>query len=141
MPRIVSCFFCLFECNMWKKINKEIKFCFFVTKLIRVESPDGTKRIELSNETLRQLYLKVLQEFKLQPSPQIEWNLYLDRGKSNHLPNADHISVAEVISHGDMIYLLPTLLSVDAENVKPEKIEEDEVDQILSRQNGKKILK
>lgn len=103
--------------------------------LIRVESPDGTKRIELNNETLRQLYLKVLQEFRLQQSPQIDWNLYLDRGKNNHLPNADHISVTEVISHGDMIYLLPTVLSGE-KDAKTQRFEEDQVDLILSKQNG-----
>jgi hypothetical protein len=79
--------------------------------------------------------LKVLQEFRLQQSPQIDWNLYLDRGKNNHLPNADHISVTEVISHGDMIYLLPTVLSGE-KDAKTQRFEEDQVDLILSKQNG-----
>jgi hypothetical protein len=106
------------------------------SKLIRVESPDGTKRIELNNETLKQLYIKVLNEFKLSSNNQIEWNLYLDRSKSNHLPNADHINVGEVISHGDMIYLLPTIINSESETKSNQQVEEDEVDLILNKQNG-----
>lgn len=106
-------------------------------KLIRVESPDGVKRIELNNETLKQLYNKVLNEFKITPNNLIDWNLYLDRAKQNHLPNAGHINVSEVISHGDMIYLLPTMLTSGQEQAtRQEKFEEDEVDLYLSKQTG-----
>ena len=64
----------------------------------------------------------------------IDWNLYLDRAKQNHLPNAGHINVSEVISHGDMIYLLPTMLTSGQEQAtRQEKFEEDEVDLYLSK--------
>jgi len=103
--------------------------------LIRVESPDGTKRIQLNDETLSQLYAKVLNEFKLHPNESVDWGLYLDRAKNNHLPNSDSLHVKEVISHGDMIYLLPSSSSNESTSAKPDIGEEDEVDQYLIRQD------
>jgi hypothetical protein len=84
------------------------------------------------------LYAKVLGEFKLESNNTVEWNLYLDRAKSNHLPISDMIHVKEVISHGDMIYLLPTSLSGDKPSsyAGTEMGEEDEVDSYLLKQDG-----
>lgn len=103
--------------------------------LLRVQSPDGTKRIQVSNETLTQLYEIIFNEFKL-GSDQIEhWGLFTDREKCNRVPNS-RARASEFVSHGDMIYLLQAMNNVTKAPTKSISYAEDEVDINLDKQDG-----
>lgn len=103
--------------------------------MIRVQSPDGTKRVEVSKENLAALYEKIFKEFKIEGTQVNEWSLYLDRNRSSHIPNTKNTPVTEVISHGDMIYLLPETTG-KIETIG-QHVEEDDVDKELIKQDGK----
>lgn len=103
--------------------------------MIRVQSPDGTKRVELTKESLAGLYEKVFKEFKIDASLVKEWSLYLDRNRSNHIPNTKNTPANEVVSHGDMIYLLQETTQ-KTESIG-QHVEEDDVDKELIKQDGK----
>ncbi len=103
--------------------------------MIRVQSPDGTKRIELIKESLAGLYEKVFKEFKIDSSQTNEWSLYLDRNKSNHIPNTKNTLANEVVNHGDMIYLLQE--TSQKTEIIGQHVEEDDVDKELIKQDGK----
>lgn len=101
------------------------------------------KRIEMSSsEKVSSLYQKTLNEFKIDPSHHSEWFLYLDRNKENLLTPGSGGSLGQIIKHGDLIYLFQTALSSSNANTASEtlnNVEEDEVDQILAKQDGKII--
>lgn len=103
--------------------------------LIRVQSPEGTKRIEVNKESLSSLYDKIIKEFNIDSSKINEWGLYLDRNRSNHIPNTKNTQASEIISYGDMIYLLPVQSQKNQQTSVD--VEEDEVDKELQKLDGK----
>lgn len=112
--------------------------------LVRVQSPDGTKRIEVnSSEHAASLYRKTRDEFKIDASHHDEWFLYLDRNRSNLLSPGSTSSLGQIIKHGDLIYLFQTSSETTNTNSnmsdKVANVEEDEVDQLLAKQDGKII--
>lgn len=118
-------------------------------QLIRVQSPEGVKRIESQHDSTHTLYSKVLKEFGIEPSSNA-WSLYLDRNRSKLLPRANSKSVASVLKHGDLIYLLPEAvphsdamegIQKGGEQVAAPTVELDEVDKILSKADGRVIRK
>ena len=117
-------------------IDLKNKFYFNLNhQLIRVQSPEGTKRIEVNKESLSSLYDKIIKEFNIDSSKINEWGLYLDRNRSNHIPNTKNTQASEIISYGDMIYLLPVQSQKNQQTSVD--VEEDEVDKELQKLDGK----
>lgn len=86
------------------------------------------------------LYQKTMKEFKIDPSRHDEWFLYLDRNKDTLLKNSSTSPVGQLVKHGDLIYLFQTAFSAEsAPTNETVHVEEDEVDQILAKQDGKII--
>ena len=113
------------------------------SSIVRVQSPEGTKRIEIStNETLTQFYEHVFREFNLLTSSidQITdtWGLYTDREQKNLVSKNTSTRVDKVIKHGDMIYLLRKTAGQNVSNATDNDTPcvEDEIDIILDRQDG-----
>ena len=105
--------------------------------LIRVQSPDGTKRIELpKDDVLAHLYERVYREFKIDPTHFAEWSLFSDRNKSVHVPNSRNTRLHDVVSHGDILFLMPCGAPTQTQ-VDYSHIEEDQVDLDLAKQHGK----
>jgi len=138
--------------------------------VVRVQSPQGTKRVSASpSETLKTLLSKVQQEFELGPTG---WNCYTGRDKKKELKALSTTLQAAGIKHGDMLFLFgpeakreSTTSSASTssamtngtmvkppteggertrqpEETPPERRTDvviDEVDQILSKQNGQII--
>lgn len=77
-----------------------------------------------------------MKEFNIDPSLKNEWCLYNDRNRKEQIP-ITKTPLGEVISHGDMIFLLPSLNGKVNEQEALEKLEEDEVDVYLAKQDGK----
>lgn len=108
-----------------------------------MESPDGTKRVELSTrDSLSSLYEKTFGVFKIDPSRKSEYCLYADRARENRIVDCRNTPVTETIAHGDIVYLLPSLTSTGESN--GQKVndqydfgEEDQVDIDLTKQDGK----
>ncbi|KAA0187276.1 hypothetical protein HAZT_HAZT001750 [Hyalella azteca] len=75
--------------------------------LLRVQSPDGTKRIEVTpSESLQQLYDKASMVFGV---PADHFSIYQDRTRKQELACSARRSVrAAKLSHGDMIFLHPS---------------------------------
>ncbi len=103
-----------------------------------MQSPEGTKRIELPKDTfLAHLYERVYAEFKIDPSRHAEWSLFADRNKQAHIPNSKRTLLNSVVAHGDMIYLMPSATNQSQTQQDLSRIEEDEVDLELAKQDGK----
>lgn len=100
-----------------------------------MQSPDGTKRIEISNESLEQLYSNVFKEFRIVDEHCDSWGLFKDREQTNRLPNSKRTRAMEYLSHGEMIYLLQANKNVSSAVTDTVCIE-DEVDNILDKQDG-----
>lgn len=78
----------------------------FPLKVLRVQSPDGTKRIEVSptDSTLR-LYEAVRDAFSL---PGYLFALYKERGRKQEVVSSRSRAIASSgFSHGDLIYMAP----------------------------------
>lgn len=108
-------------------------------KLIRVQSPDGTKRVELAKDsTVSQLYEKVFKEFSIDASRFHEWGIFADRNKTSQLSNSKRTHIHDLVSHGDMIYLMPAVAGASA-NASNDlaNVQEDDVDVELAKQDGK----
>ncbi len=103
--------------------------------MIRVQSPDGTKRVELTKESLAGLYEKVFKEFKIETAQANEWILYFDRNRTNQIPNTKNTPANEVVNHGDMIYLFQE--TAQKTETIGQHVEEDDVDKELIKQDGK----
>lgn len=103
--------------------------------LLRVQSPDGTKRIEILNESLSQLYDIVFKEFKINPEQFGNWGLFTDREKQNRLMNSMTTKAQEVLSHGDMIYMLQASGNVTQETTETTCVE-DEIDSMIEKKSG-----
>ncbi len=103
--------------------------------MIRVQSPFGTKRIEITNDSLSALYDKVVTEFNIESKT--HWRLYSDRNKNNLLPNTRNTNAKDLLSHGEMIFLFPVESSTTSEEVSNASCIEDDVDIELAKQDGK----
>lgn len=103
--------------------------------LVRVQSPDGTKRVEVGEESLESLYGHVFEEFKISPEKFDNWSLFTDREKQNRLPNSFKTPARSVVSHGDMIYLLQAAGNV-TQAISETPCVEDEIDIALDKKDG-----
>lgn len=92
-----------------------ICFCFFFSaQLLRVQSPEGTKRIELlPSATIRELYEAIHDAFELDS---YNFGVYGERNYKNELGSSRSQTVDDYkLKHGDMIYMKP--LSVGSSTV------------------------
>jgi hypothetical protein len=113
-----------------------LTFDFF--KLIRVQSPEGTKRFEIKKEVISSLYDKVYKEFSIDDNS--EWSLYLDLNRKNLLAKSKTRTVDSVCKHGDLLFLLKSSsgsFASTASSPIQTTVEEDEVDRILCKQDGR----
>ncbi len=115
-------------------------------KIIRVQSPDGTKRVELlpNKDTFYTLFEKTLIEFNIDSSRKSQWNLFYDRSSSRGILYSKSTLVSTTLKHGDIIYLMPlksmdTDATMSEENTHVASLEVDEVDLELAKQNGQII--
>lgn len=103
--------------------------------LVRVQSPDGTKRVEVCNETLSQLYENVFAQFKIQPEQFPSWSLFMDRNRQNRIPENPKTPAQDFIRHGDMVYLLQAIGNVTQAPTETTCVE-DAIDVALDKQDG-----
>lgn len=111
---------------------------FFInSQLVRVQSPDGTKRVEISSETLSQFYENVFREFKLNTEQANDWGLFTDREKQNRLPISRSKRASDSLKHGDMVYLLQAT-SQNVTSVETNlPVEIDKIDLELDKKDGR----
>lgn len=76
----------------------------FSLQLLRVQSPEGTKRIEVNaSSTTCQLYEMIHDTFNLNS---FAFALYKERNKQNEIPSSKTKTIRSLgLHHGDMIYL------------------------------------
>uniref|UniRef100_A0A1A9ZAB3 MPN domain-containing protein n=1 Tax=Glossina pallidipes TaxID=7398 RepID=A0A1A9ZAB3_GLOPL len=119
--------------------------------LVRIQSPEGIKRIEISpKSSFKQLYECVQRALKIDG-----FGLFKERTFSNELYANSSQQIGSALKHGDMIYLKqiagssarrPSTASIDnfenfsgslADNFsKTNVVIEDEVDQLLAKEDG-----
>ncbi|XP_073092209.1 nuclear protein localization protein 4 homolog isoform X2 [Manis javanica] len=115
--------------------------------IIRVQSPDGIKRITATKrETAATFLKKVAKEFGFQNNG---FSVYINRNKTGEITASSNKSLNLLkIKHGDLLFLFPSSLagpSSEMETSAPPGLKacgapnvvEDEIDQYLSRQDGK----
>ncbi|XP_060146300.1 nuclear protein localization protein 4 homolog isoform X3 [Globicephala melas] len=115
--------------------------------IIRVQSPDGVKRITATKrETAATFLKKVAKEFGFQNNG---FSVYINRNKTGEITASSNKSLNLLkIKHGDLLFLFPSSLagpSSEMETSAPlglkacgaANVVEDEIDQYLSRQDGK----
>lgn len=107
---------------------------------MRVESPDGTKRLELNKlDSLSSVYEKIYDLFNIDQSQAHEWGVFFDRNRKNHLNHSRNTKAGDTLSHGDLIFFLPGDVSSSQTgdlSWNPNG-EEDEVDIELIKKDGK----
>lgn len=117
--------------------------------VVRIQSPEhGTKRVEAKpSESVADFLNKIQNEFQLGDTG---WRIYKNRDKKDWIRTSRAKTIDSYkIKHGDMLYLLPTdgkdlgSYLVQADNMAPspgsaaQGVVEDEVDQILDKEDGK----
>uniref|UniRef100_A0A5F7ZQ82 NPL4 homolog, ubiquitin recognition factor n=1 Tax=Macaca mulatta TaxID=9544 RepID=A0A5F7ZQ82_MACMU len=115
--------------------------------IIRVQSPDGVKRITATKrETAATFLKKVAKEFGFQNNG---FSVYINRNKTGEITASSNKSLNLLkIKHGDLLFLFPSSLagpSSEMETSAPPgfkvfgapNVVEDEIDQYLSKQDGK----
>ncbi|KAF6095873.1 NPL4-like protein, ubiquitin recognition factor [Phyllostomus discolor] len=115
--------------------------------IIRVQSPDGVKRITATKRETAAMFLKkVAKEFGFQNNG---FSVYINRNKTGEITAASNKSLNLLkIKHGDLLFLFPSSRagpSSDMDTGAPPRsrasgappVVEDEIDQYLSRQDGK----
>ncbi|XP_033108064.1 nuclear protein localization protein 4 homolog [Anneissia japonica] len=120
------------------------------TIIVRIQSPEGTKRINVSpSSSCSKLLRKVADELQL---PKDGFNLYKNRNKTQELTSSS--SSRQTISsfqirNGDMLYLFPNVRGASAMETEdagtgeagvtaaPGEVEEDEVDVLLAKEDGR----
>uniref|UniRef100_A0AAA9RST8 NPL4 homolog, ubiquitin recognition factor n=5 Tax=Bovidae TaxID=9895 RepID=A0AAA9RST8_BOVIN len=118
-----------------------------LVSIIRVQSPDGVKRITATKrETAATFLKKVAKEFGFQNNG---FSVYINRNKTGEITASSNKSLNLLkIKHGDLLFLFPSNLagpSSEMETSAPQGLKacgapnvvEDEIDQYLSRQDGK----
>lgn len=107
-------------------------------KLVRVESADGTKRLELSpSDTIATMYDKVFSLFKIDSSRKSEYSLYMDRARKSRIAESRNTRVSDTVAHGDLVYLLSSESNGNQSREQFDFGEEDQVDVELAKQDGK----
>ncbi|XP_007482935.1 nuclear protein localization protein 4 homolog isoform X2 [Monodelphis domestica] len=115
--------------------------------IIRVQSPEGVKRITATKrETAATFLKKVAKEFGFQNNG---FSVYINRNKTGEITASPNKSLNLLkIKHGDLLFLFPSSLagpSSDMETSSTQALRawgapnvvEDEIDQYLSKQDGK----
>lgn len=89
-------------------------FFFYFAQLLRVQSPEGTKRIELvPSATIRELYESIHDAFQLDG---YDFAVYGERNYKNELASSRSQTIDDYkLKHGDMIFMKP--LSVGTSSV------------------------
>lgn len=79
---------------------------FFSFKILRVQSPEGTKRIEIkASDTTCSLFERVHDSFEMNS---FAFGLYRERNQKNEIASSKTKTVSNLgLRHGDMIYLFP----------------------------------
>lgn len=121
------------------------------TLLLRVQSREGTRRIQSSeSETTRRFLEKIKEEFELPQT--IQWSVYLERNKTRKIPKGRQSLKSLNIKHGDMVYLVESVPTDNGEREMNEETTdgartsvpssisneaaEDPIDIFLSKQDG-----
>nr|CAB3264426.1 nuclear protein localization protein 4 homolog [Phallusia mammillata] len=107
--------------------------------IIRIQSSDGTKRIELSNnDTVATLFKRVEDMFQLKDS---SWQLYQDRNKKGLLKNVRQKLKAAKLNHGDMLYLVSSngasSRPSSSQSQESQNVVEDPIDLQLWKEDGR----
>uniref|UniRef100_A0A673HUL0 Nuclear protein localization protein 4 homolog n=1 Tax=Sinocyclocheilus rhinocerous TaxID=307959 RepID=A0A673HUL0_9TELE len=101
--------------------------------IIRVQSPEGMKKIaSTKRETAAAFLKKVAKEFGFSSNG---FSIYLNRNKTGEILSQNKTLSLLKIKHGDMLFLFPSSAGPSSENM--DTIQEDEIDQYLSKQEGK----
>uniref|UniRef100_A0A8C2QB39 Nuclear protein localization protein 4 homolog n=1 Tax=Cyprinus carpio TaxID=7962 RepID=A0A8C2QB39_CYPCA len=101
--------------------------------VVRVQSPEGMKKITLTKrETAAAFLKKVAKEFGFSSNG---FSVYLNRNKTGEILSQNKTLSLLKIKHGDMLFLFPSSAGPSSENM--DTIQEDEIDQYLSKQEGK----
>uniref|UniRef100_G1SKM5 Nuclear protein localization protein 4 homolog n=1 Tax=Oryctolagus cuniculus TaxID=9986 RepID=G1SKM5_RABIT len=116
-------------------------------EIIRVQSPDGVKRITATKrETAATFLKKVAKEFGFQNNG---FSVYINRNKTGEITASSNKSLSLLrIKHGDLLFLFPSSLAGPSSEMETSTtlglkalgsahVVEDEIDQYLSRQDGK----
>uniref|UniRef100_A0A9J8AEE9 Nuclear protein localization protein 4 homolog n=1 Tax=Cyprinus carpio carpio TaxID=630221 RepID=A0A9J8AEE9_CYPCA len=107
--------------------------CQLLFKIIRVQSPEGMKKIaSTKRETAAAFLKKVAKEFGFSSNG---FSIYLNRNKTGEILSQNKTLSLLKIKHGDMLFLFPSSAGPSSENM--DTIQEDEIDQYLSKQEGK----
>lgn len=87
-------------------LNAVVIFFFFYFQVLRIQSPEGTKRIEIDQtESTKSLYEKVHDVFNLTG---YKFGLYKERGQKGELVSSRSRTLTTCgLRHGDMIYMSP----------------------------------
>ncbi|KFV65318.1 Nuclear protein localization protein 4, partial [Dryobates pubescens] len=116
--------------------------------IIRVQSPDGVKRITATKrETVATFLKKVAKEFGFRNNG---FSIYTNRNRTGEITASQNKSLSLLkIKHGDMLFLYPlspagssseTMDTSVSQNMRPvgaPQVVEDEIDQYLIKQDGK----
>uniref|UniRef100_A0A4W4DRQ4 Nuclear protein localization protein 4 homolog n=1 Tax=Electrophorus electricus TaxID=8005 RepID=A0A4W4DRQ4_ELEEL len=101
--------------------------------IIRVQSPEGMKKINSTKrETAAAFLKKVAKEFGFNSNG---FSVYLNRNKTGEILSQNKTLSLLKIKHGDMLFLFPSSSSQSSENM--DTFSEDDIDQYLSKQEGK----
>uniref|UniRef100_A0AAQ6A536 Nuclear protein localization protein 4 homolog n=1 Tax=Amphiprion ocellaris TaxID=80972 RepID=A0AAQ6A536_AMPOC len=95
--------------------------------IIRVQSPDGMKKIpSTKRETAAAFLKKVAKEFGFNSNG---FSVYLNRNKTGEILSQNKTLSLLKIKHGDMLFLFPSMSSSSSEVM--DTVQEDEIDQYL----------
>uniref|UniRef100_A0AAQ5XLD4 Nuclear protein localization protein 4 homolog n=1 Tax=Amphiprion ocellaris TaxID=80972 RepID=A0AAQ5XLD4_AMPOC len=104
-----------------------------LAEIIRVQSPDGMKKIpSTKRETAAAFLKKVAKEFGFNSNG---FSVYLNRNKTGEILSQNKTLSLLKIKHGDMLFLFPSMSSSSSEVM--DTVQEDEIDQYLAKQDGK----
>uniref|UniRef100_A0A7N8X4R5 Nuclear protein localization protein 4 homolog n=1 Tax=Mastacembelus armatus TaxID=205130 RepID=A0A7N8X4R5_9TELE len=102
--------------------------------IIRVQSPDGMKKIpSTKRETAAAFLKKVAKEFGFSSNG---FSVYQNRNKTGEIVSQNKTLSLLKIKHGDMLFLFPSGPSTSPGEVM-DTVQEDEIDQYLAKQDGK----
>uniref|UniRef100_A0A2K5ESQ3 NPL4 homolog, ubiquitin recognition factor n=1 Tax=Aotus nancymaae TaxID=37293 RepID=A0A2K5ESQ3_AOTNA len=126
---------------------ESITIIFHLQQIIRVQSPDGVKRITATKrETAATFLKKVAKEFGFQNNG---FSVYINRNKTGEITASSNKSLNLLkIKHGDLLFLFPSSLAGPSSEMEMSvppgfkgfgtpNVVEDEIDQYLSKQDGK----
>uniref|UniRef100_A0A8D0D736 Nuclear protein localization protein 4 homolog n=1 Tax=Sander lucioperca TaxID=283035 RepID=A0A8D0D736_SANLU len=113
--------------------------------ILRVQSPDGMKKIPATKrETVAAFIKKVGNEFGFNSNG---FSIYLNRNKTGEILSQNKTLSLLKIKHGDMLYLFPSGSPSSSAEVMDTatphssssmpSVQEDEIDQYLTKQDGK----